>query len=382
MSANINLITKMKAAIRRFNMIEPKDTVLAGVSGGPDSVALLYALYECRDELAITLHIAHLNHSFRGEESDRDAEYVRTLAERLNIPATIEKIDVPKIRRTLRLSAEEAARIVRHDFLNRTADRIRADRIALAHTADDVAETVLLNLTRGTGVDGLAGIPPVRDRIIRPLIHARRDDVERYVSEHHLSPRTDSTNLIPEYRRNRVRLELLPLLRKDFNADIDAALIRLAELAMEDSAYLNTEAESALSKIRAESKPDGTVIKADELATLPPAIARRVAREAIRQARGELTDVGFVHIAELLRLLSSGRDFHLDMPGVHAERAARFLTIYTGVREDMAVQYDYAVAVPGKTDITEADAVIVAETGSGPGEFTLERGSLAAVLDA
>lgn len=381
MSKDINLITKMKAAIRRFNMLQPKDTVLAGVSGGPDSVALLHALWQCRDELDITLRIAHLNHSFRGEESDRDAEYVQILADRMHIPATIEKIDVPQIRRTLRLSAEEAARIVRHEFLDRTADRIHANKIALAHTADDVAETVLLNLTRGTGIDGLSGIPPVRERIIRPLIQARRTDVEHYVSEHHLSPRIDSTNLIPEYRRNRVRLELLPLLRKDFNPDIDAAFIRLAELAREDSAYLNTEAENSLKKITVERKTDGLTLEADKLGALPPAIARRAVREAIRQVRGELTDIGFIHITEILRLLGCGGDFRLDMPGVHAERAGRLLAVYTKLKERAHAEYNYTLSVPGSTNIPEADAVIVAETAGGPGEFILKRGGLEAVLD-
>lgn len=180
-------------------MLMPGEKVLVAVSGGPDSVALLHALWSIRNNLKITLHVAHLNHSFRGIESDKDAEYVRTLAENLSIPCTVEKVDVPKIQETLRISAEQAARLIRHEFLENIAERIGASRIALGHTADDQVETVLMNIIRGTGIDGLAGMPAVRGKIIRPLIGVRRKDVVAYIQEVGLEPRIDETNLLPIY---------------------------------------------------------------------------------------------------------------------------------------------------------------------------------------
>ncbi|MGB9589188.1 MAG: tRNA lysidine(34) synthetase TilS, partial [Armatimonadota bacterium] len=169
---------KMLATIKRLHMIEPQDTVLVAVSGGPDSITLLHALKTLEDELQIGLHAAHLNHGIRGKESDEDAEYVQVFCKNIGVPCTVEKIDVPQIRRVTGLSEEEAARLMRYEFLERKADEIGANRIALGHTADDQVETVWLNLIRGAGLDGLAGMPSVRGRIIRPLIEVRRSEIE------------------------------------------------------------------------------------------------------------------------------------------------------------------------------------------------------------
>ena len=381
------------ATIRRFSMISPGDKVLAAVSGGPDSVALLHALWSLRDELGIGLHVAHLNHSFRGKESDQDAEYVSQLAENLGVGFTVEKVDVPEIQRTLRLSPEEAARLVRYEFLERVADEIaprqrasrsvgRANRIAVGHTADDQVETVFLNILRGTGIDGLSGMPPVRGRIIRPLIEIRRSVVEEYVERHNLHPRIDATNLLATYARNRIRLELLPLLRREYNPDIDTAILRLSELACEDSAYLNMEADEALDRLKTAEAQDTLSVYVPGFLSCRLAIRRRVIRAAVRKWRGGLADIGFVHVEDLLRLLEVGKDFRYELPGpIYVERARENLTFSSSRTAELPIIYCYDLSIPGKTEVPEADVIIEVEITSDIVEHVRPPGSFEAVLD-
>ena len=374
-------INSLLYTIRRFSMIEKGDRVLVAVSGGPDSVALLHALWSLRDDLDIDLHVAHLNHSFRGEESDSDAKYVADLSGNLGLPFTVEKIDIPHIQKALRLSAEEAARLVRHDFLDRTADQVGATKIALGHTADDQVETVLLNLLRGTGIDGLSGMPPVRDRLIRPLISVKRSQVEEYVAQNDLHPRTDITNLQPEYTRNKVRLELLPLLRQEFNTDIDAGILRLSELARDDSTYLNMEAANVLSRITIE-KDEKLAVDVEGFSALPAALQRRVIREAIRGVRSEITDIGFVHIESIIKLLDAGSDFDYDLPkGMFVRRKVKKLAFLTKRLYAEPVIYCYELAVPGKTAIPEIDAAVIIESMAKLVDPVRPPGSMEIVLD-
>lgn len=368
--------------IAEFAMISRSDNVLVAVSGGPDSVALLHALCTLREELDITLHIAHLNHSFRGDASDQDAEYVRRLAGDLVVPATIERIDVPVIQKTLRLSPEEAARLVRYEFLERVADEIEASRIALGHTADDQVETVLMNILRGTGIDGLRGMPPVRGRFIRPLIAIRRSEIEEYVREHDLHPRIDETNLIPTYTRNRTRLELLPMLRREFNAAVDSAILQLAELACGDTAYMNVVAEDSLKRVTL-ATAEGTIsLDAVAVSEMSPAIGRRVVRSAVRRIRGYIADIGLRHVDELLSLLVTTSSFRYELPGgVFVERAGESLTFHSERPPDQPIIYRYELAVPGEVGLPEVEAVISARVIERQVDPTRAVGSSEAVFD-
>src|SRR5579884_25841 len=175
-----SLRDSVKSTGTRYAMFAPGQTVVVGVSGGPDSTALLHVLASLRAEWGLRLVAAHLNHGFRGAEADEDTRYVEELAERLEIPCRVARADVPAARRRLHLSAQEAARRVRHDFLRRVAEKEKAERIALGHTRDDRIETILLNLFRGTGLEGLAGFPPVALPIVRPLYAASRAEIEAY----------------------------------------------------------------------------------------------------------------------------------------------------------------------------------------------------------
>ncbi len=377
-----SLTERILTTARRFSMIDRGDLVLVAVSGGPDSVALLHALWTMRDDLGITLHVAHLNHSFRGEESDADAEYTRGLASELGLSATIEKVDVPLIQSALRVSPEEAARMARYEFLEKTAESVGASRIAVAHTADDQCETVLLNVLRGAGIDGLSGMPPVRGKIIRPLIEVRRKEVETYLADRGLVPRQDSTNLTPAYTRNRIRLELLPSLRQDFNSDMDAGLLRLAELARADTAYLNSEADAVLAQIMPSSEDNSLLLDAAKLAECALPIRRRVVRLAVKRLRGEIADIGYVHVEEFLRLLDFGKDFVYGFPGgTYAKRTGCELALQCGLPVEMPISYCCELAVPGETAVPEIEVVIVAELSKHRVDHIRPRSGSEVVLD-
>lgn len=317
------LIDKVRATIQKYEMTRPGDRVLVGVSGGPDSVALLHVLWVLSEELGIVLHVAHLNHMLRGEAADEDAAYVSDLAGRLGLPVTVESRDVAAIAREERVSLELAAREARYEFYREVARSTGATRVALGHHAGDQAETVLLRLLRGTGTTGLGGIPPVRplgtgeagagnskDKegpvIIRPLIGVPRREIEAYCVDNHLSPRVDASNLAPVYARNRVRHELIPLLERRFNPRIVESIARTAELVREDDAFISGEVRRRMGHIIIGKSPGGALLSVTRLLAEPVAVQRRVVREAIALLGLGVEDVGFEHVETVLELAREG----------------------------------------------------------------------------
>ena len=258
--------------IRRWSMLPRESRVLIAVSGGADSMCLLHWLCDLREAYEITLFAAHFEHGLRGEESLRDAEFVSEQCRGLGIPCTVEHGNVALYADEHRLGTEEAARTLRYRFLEETADRLGGDRIATAHNLNDNAETVLMNLCRGAGTRGLAGIPPVRGRLIRPLLQTSRQEIEEYLAEHDIPHIEDSSNESDSYRRNRIRHQMIPLLIQENPAALKA-IGRTTELLREDDACLCREAEAFL-----RSCDDSGAIPAKRLLKLEPAVACRVFR--------------------------------------------------------------------------------------------------------
>ena len=298
----------MRAAVTRYAMFAPGQTVVVGVSGGPDSTALLHALVCLQNEWQLSLVACHVNHGFRGAESEAEADYTRTLCTRLNVPCHVFTVDVPGLQKRRHLSAQEAARFARHRFLHQLAAQTGAERIALAHIRDDRVESVLLNLFRGSGLEGLSGFPPIEFPLVRPLYDTTRAHVEAYCAHYELEPRHDSSNTKTNYRRNRIRLELLPTLRDRFNPKVDEALLRMADMAREDNAWLEQSATEALNRLLTPANPlinssensstysneaDSLVLPLIELQALPIALRRRVLRQAILCVRGHLQNISF-----------------------------------------------------------------------------------------
>lgn len=377
------MLDKLRAAMTRYDFVLPGQTIVLGLSGGPDSTALLHALSQLCATEKWKLVAAHFHHGFRGEEADGDADYARTLAESLGVPFVMEKSDVPAMRRRRHLSAQEAAREARHAFLRRVAAEVGAARIALAHTRDDRIETVLLNILRGTGMEGLQGFPPVSLPLVRPLYDITRAEVEAYCAANRLQPRADSSNASLDYRRNRIRAELLPYLRTYFNAGADDAIGRMSDLITADNRLLESLAQEALARCSVEGDvqdvlqiPLSGALSARTLAiaevnALPVALQRRVLRQAIASVRGHLQDIGFEPIERILTSLSEARNFSFELPStregkVRVEKEDSRLVFVCVAPPSEAVSWQVTLNVPGFAELPAAGQRVEArvfETG-------------------
>jgi tRNA(Ile)-lysidine synthase len=225
-------INQLRKALTELDL--QNHAVLLAVSGGPDSVSLLRGLHCLRKQMKLALTAAHFNHKLRGEESDRDALWLKSLCTDLDVPLTVGSENVRTVAASQRKGIEEAAREIRYEFLCRTARELGCSHVAVAHTADDQVETILHHILRGTGLSGLQGMPRLRlldDQIflVRPLLDMRRRDIESFLMEMKQDFREDVTNRDETFTRNRIRRNLLPQLRKDYNAQVDEALLRLAQ---------------------------------------------------------------------------------------------------------------------------------------------------------
>jgi tRNA(Ile)-lysidine synthase len=293
----MNMLDKVIYAIKSKDLIKPNDTVVIGVSGGADSICLLYILNKLKNKLKITLHIAHLNHMLR-KESTKESNFVKSIAKKLNIPVTIGRINVSK--NLNGLSLEEAARNARFVFLIKVANKLKAKRIALAHHFDDQVETVLMRILRGTGLYGLSGIVPKRKMgkidIVRPLLNIKRREIEAYLNKRRINFCTDKTNADETYFRNRIRHKLLPLLKKEYNKNIEEVLFNLAQNAATDYDYLKVAAGRAQGS-------DGNRLNLDKLFRMHPSLLRIKLRNSISCLQGDTRRITFKHIQELEDLI-------------------------------------------------------------------------------
>lgn len=355
------LVALLLSAIARWGMVSSGDTVVVAVSGGPDSTALLHALAGLRAELGISLVAAHMEHGIRGEESLRDAHYVAELCSESGIELRIEHCDVPAVAIERRISTQMAARDERHRFLKQIAREVCGEgheRIAIAHTRGDRAETILLNILRGTGLDGLAALPPVRFPIIRPLIDCTRAEIEAYCETFRLYPRTDSSNADHHYTRNRLRTELIPQLEAYYNSSVVDGLIRLGEIAEAENDVLNTMAASVLNKALLQEDEESLTLDRHALASAPPALIRRVLRMAIGRARGDLMDVGYKVLEAVCGAVALGRSYECTLPlRVRMEHTVSVTerTVKVARRSSPAVaaDWEFELPVPGEVTISE-----------------------------
>lgn len=353
------LLKKVRDTITSHNMLKYGDRVVVGVSAGPDSVCLLYLLNDLKDDYNLSLHIAHLHHGFRGKEADEDVRFVQSLSKALGIPAHIEHIDVPSYIKKTKLSKQAGAREVRYKFFNRIADDIGAAKIALGHTADDQAETFLMRLLKGSGLHGLTGIAPVRERIIRPLIEISREEIKEYLSERDIRYRIDSSNLSPVYLRNKIRLELIPYLAKEYNPNIMDTLIRNLKILREEDIFLNGFVDRTYSQVLVRKSDNSVILDSSKLTSINLPVRRRVIRRAIYSLSGESAiTLSYKHVEDSLALLDNDRgEVHLPC-GIVVRKERETFGIYLRPEEEAILQYTYNVNIPGETIIPEAGITI------------------------
>lgn len=298
---------KVLRFIKEHSLFAPQSTVLVAFSGGPDSTALAATLYRLRSFLGIELVLFHLNHGLRGEESDRDEAFCTRWAQEHNLPIIVERRDVASFQVSSGLSLEEAARTVRYQLFQEYATRCGASSVALGHTLDDQAETVLMNIIRGTGLPGLCGMKAKDGLYVRPLLGVWRLEVQEFLKEEGIPFVEDSSNFDPTFLRNRIRHRVLPLLR-DMNPRVAEALVRLSLNAQE---FLESEGDVVLPL----TKEGGiTGVALDDLLLLSPEKRPWAVRKFLREARGTLWDVTRNQIMDVLRLAERRRG-EVMLPG-------------------------------------------------------------------
>ncbi len=319
----MTVIDKIRETIDSNLLLKKNDRVVVAVSGGPDSVCLLHALKELQETYEIKIYAAHLNHNFRGIEAHKDAQYVTQLCETLNIMGFVKSVDVPGYAQEKGLSLEEAGRVQRYLFFEEVAEKVGAEKIAVAHNLNDQAETVLMRLIRGAGLQGLAAIQHQRDKIIRPLLDISREEIEAYCGEQQLSPRIDQTNLQPIYHRNKIRLELIPLLETEYNPRIIEALGRTAVLLRQDHDFIDQQARDMYHILRTKERENTISFTVNGLINLHIALLARIFRLAVEELAGRGEGLEFKHIEKLqdfLRLHGTGKQIQLPL-GIVVKRS-------------------------------------------------------------
>lgn len=290
------MIREVKNAVARYNMPLSGRTVAVGVSGGADSMALLHVLFELKDEYGMNIIACHVNHGIRGETADRDEKFVVEACKKLGVEVRVLRADVPGTAKKMHLGVEECGRRIRYDFFNSVADDAI---IATAHTLSDRSETMLLNITRGASVKGLCSIPAVRGNIVRPLIDCTRADIEKYCSDNSIAFVTDETNFEDIYSRNRIRLNVIPELKK-LNPSLEKAFLRLISNAEEENDFMDGFSREILGKVRLAECYDAGLLNKQHRA-----VRKRVIFEIINTETGIIPEA--VHIEQVDGILSGGR---------------------------------------------------------------------------
>ncbi len=355
MSPN-SLLRRVRHYIVENKLVLSGQTIVIGISGGPDSACLAHLLVQMRDSLGIVLHGAHLNHGLRGEAADADAEYVAKLLSDLAVPATIGKEDVAAYQHRHRLSLDEAARQVRYAFLAQVAQQVGAAAVAVGHTADDQAETILLHLVRGSGLAGLVGMRPKTElglgptpspvTVIRPLLSVRRSETTAYCQAQGLAPRQDASNQWLEPRRNWLRHQVMPLLEA-INPAVGLALGRAATLVADDLAFLESEASRLFSEV-AQATAERVAFERATLLGMPSVLRRYLLRRGIQHLWGDLAGLESSHLLAMEKALLSGAGRQVHLPRGLVFAVEHHTATLAAAEATLALgEGEYSLDVPG-----------------------------------
>ena len=313
------MINKVKSFVIENNLIQNEDKILVALSGGPDSVCLLNMLHELRDFFNIEIGAAHVNHMLRGEDALKDEEYARELCNELGVSFFSKRIDINKISNENNISHELAGREERYKFFEFISKKRGYNKIAVAHNSNDQAETVLMNMMRGAGIEGLCGIRSKREGgIIRPILCLSRDEIENYCEKNNLNPRIDKSNLENIYSRNKVRLDIIPYMKKNFNKDIIETINRMANLLQIDNDFIEKECNNIYKKYCTKNKENLIISK--EVFSIERALLTRLIKKAFIEFSGKHTNFEMKHIYEVISLADNSTNKRINLPhGMVAE---------------------------------------------------------------
>ena len=361
------MIRKVKESIKKYHMLEPGDSVVVAVSGGPDSIALLKVLETISDEYELTLITAHLNHGLR-VEADREAQFVRDVSKEMGIKFECKAVDINLLRKGTGKSIEDISRDVRYHFLNDVAKRHHAHKIALGHHLNDQVETVLINFLRGSGSGGLKGMLPARDSLyIRPLLQVNKTEILSYLEFHKIQFVRDMSNTEDIYLRNRIRHLLIPELKTKYNPKLEESLCIMAEIMRMEDDYMKTITDKILSEWGAEpDSNDEVMIRISKLRIYHEAIQRRIIKNILRRSTPNSKGIGYTHIKAVQDLAYSNYPSgHLNLPyNIVARREYDFLFFTRGrkfernIVKEKCDQVFYEVTLPGSVNIAESGKII------------------------
>ena len=288
--------------IKKYNLIEKKDKIICGVSGGPDSICMLDILRKIKEKLDFEIIVCHVNHMIREEATD-DEKYVENYCKENNIKYYVKRIDVKKYANNKKQGTEEAGRNIRYEFFEEVLIKEKANKIAIAHNKNDKIETIIMNALRGSGVSGLRGIEPKRNnKYIRPLIETKRQDIEKYCEENNLEPRIDKTNFINDCTRNKIRNIVLPYIMQEFNSNIIETIDRLSEVIAEEDDYLNNETISIYNKIKIKEENGYIILNLKEFNKNDKVIKKRIVLYTINKTIGNVQNIDKINIDDIIKL--------------------------------------------------------------------------------
>ncbi len=311
----INLKEKVLSAINEYNLIEENETILVGVSGGPDSMALLYVLMEIRSSLNFNLIIAHVNHGVRGEDARADQLFVEEISKNLNIPYYTKNVNMIEYGKERGISSEEAGRELRYGFFREILEDLGGGKIAVAHNMNDQGETLLMRIMRGTGIDGLKGMGFVNQDIIRPILGIDRKEIEAYIENNNIRTVLDKTNLMPIYSRNKVRLELIPYIEENFNPNIINTLWRMSKISSIDSNFLESYSEKRFNIVMKKQEKECIILDMEMFLSEDICIQQRIIRNSILKINGSLQGISENQISNALNVFSmsdTGKEVHMS----------------------------------------------------------------------
>ncbi|RDY22992.1 tRNA lysidine(34) synthetase TilS [Romboutsia maritimum] len=360
------IFDKVRSTINKYNLIEKGDKIVLGLSGGPDSVCLLHILNRLKEELDIEVYAAHLNHQIRGIEAQKDALYVSKICEDMGITFFVKSINVPEYCEKKGVSLEEGARTLRYNMFDEIKKKTKSNKIAIAHNLNDQAETVLMRIMRGTGLQGLRGIEYIRDGvIIRPILDIQREDIEAYCEQFNLKPRIDKTNLESIYTRNKIRLQLLPYMKDNFNSNVIESIVRMSNSLKCDSDYIEKEALIKFDEISKKSK-DAVEIELSKYITLHNAVKVRIFRNSIKHILGDTNFIDQKHIEDIIELESDSKiDKMINLPrGVFAYRKKNSIILTTKEIVNEEIDFCYNIPSNGFIKIKELGVIIETKTMS------------------
>ena len=299
---------KVLETIKKYNLIENGDKLVLGVSGGPDSISMLNILNEIRQDDKVKLNyeivVVHINHMIRKEAVD-DELYVKEYCDKRNIDFYSKSIDVKKLANTNKIGTEEAGRNVRYEFFNEILEKTSSNKIAIAHNKNDNAETMIMNIMRGSGISGLKGIEPKRGIYIRPLIECEREEIEKYCEKNKLNPRIDKTNFENEYTRNKIRNIVIPYVKKEFNPNLINTLKRLSDLVKEEEVYIEKQVLDIYNNIVIEQKENEIILDLKKFNVQEKVIKSRLILYTITRILGTSQGMEKIHIEDIIKLCSN-----------------------------------------------------------------------------